>query len=120
MPNFELTDSETRSILIDPLPEKAGRFLGNRTQVNPEIPVDGDCAEPWNGVTAGLGDTLKGLLIRTHDPHLDHLRKPRNTTQQQSAKISTRSDRRHGDTLDLVFQNWRQAVRDRGAGRKWR
>jgi type I site-specific restriction endonuclease len=51
MPNFELTDSDTRPILIDPLPEKAGRVLGNRTQVNPEIPVDGYCAELWNGVT---------------------------------------------------------------------
>ena len=37
--------------MIDPALTKAGWNLGNRSQVRFEIPVDGEDAEPWNGVT---------------------------------------------------------------------
>ncbi len=51
MSDFELNESETRALLVDPYLEKAGWKLGDRTQVLREIPVDGYDAEPWNGVT---------------------------------------------------------------------
>jgi len=51
MSDFELNESETRALLIDPWITKAGWNLGDRTQVIREIPVDGYNAEPWNGVT---------------------------------------------------------------------
>jgi type I restriction enzyme R subunit len=46
-----LSESKTRSTLIDPALRAAGWRLNDRTQVQFEIPVDGYDAEPWNGVT---------------------------------------------------------------------
>lgn len=51
MSSWNLNESETRALLIDPQLEKRGWKLGDRTQVLREIPVDGYDAEPWNGVT---------------------------------------------------------------------
>ncbi len=51
MPDWNISESETRALLIDPQLEKVGWKLGDRTQVVREIPVDGYNAEPWNGVT---------------------------------------------------------------------
>ena len=49
MRNFR--ESTTRERLIDPALERAGWNLQNRSQVRFEIPVDGEDAEPWNGIT---------------------------------------------------------------------
>jgi len=46
-----MTESKTRSGLIDPQLQAAGWRLNDRSQVRFEIPVDGYDAEPWNGVT---------------------------------------------------------------------
>jgi type I restriction enzyme, R subunit len=46
-----LTESKTRSTLIDPALRAAAWRLDDRSQVRFEIPVDGYDAEPWNGVT---------------------------------------------------------------------
>jgi type I restriction enzyme, R subunit len=46
-----ITESKTRSTLIDPQLQAAGWRLNDRSQVRFEIPVDGYDAEPWNGVT---------------------------------------------------------------------
>jgi type I restriction enzyme, R subunit len=51
MSDFELNESETRALLVDPWLEKAGWRFNDRTQISREIPVDGYDAEPWNGVT---------------------------------------------------------------------
>lgn len=44
-------EAKTRKELIDPAIARAGWVLTDRTQVGFEIPVDGETAEPWNGVT---------------------------------------------------------------------
>lgn len=44
-------EAKTRKDLIDPAIAKAGWNLADRTQVGFEIPVDGEDAAPWNGVT---------------------------------------------------------------------
>jgi type I restriction enzyme, R subunit len=46
-----ISESETRSTLIDPQLQAAGWRLSDRSLVRFEIPVDGYDAEPWNGVT---------------------------------------------------------------------
>ncbi|MBI5651441.1 MAG: DEAD/DEAH box helicase family protein [Chloroflexi bacterium] len=46
-----LSEAQTRENKIDPALSKAGWNLANRSQVRFEIPVDGENAEPWNGVT---------------------------------------------------------------------
>jgi type I restriction enzyme, R subunit len=46
-----LSESATRSLLIDPQLRAAGWRLDDRSQVRFEIPVDGYDAEPWNGIT---------------------------------------------------------------------
>jgi type I restriction enzyme R subunit len=48
---MSLSESKTRSTLIDPALRAAGWRLNDRSQVQFEIPVDGYDAEPWNGVT---------------------------------------------------------------------
>src|SRR6266480_718296 len=49
--SMELTESQTRALLINPLLVNAEWKLSDRTQVGFEIPVDGYDAEPWNGIT---------------------------------------------------------------------
>ena len=63
MPDFELNESETRSTLINPLPEKAGWVSGDRTQAMREIPVDGYNTEPRNGVTNYCHDHAGGTVL---------------------------------------------------------
>lgn len=46
-----LKESTTRERLIDPALQRAGWDLRNRSQIKFEIPVDGENAEPWNGIT---------------------------------------------------------------------
>jgi type I site-specific restriction endonuclease len=48
---MSLSESKTRTTLIDPALRSAGWRLNDRSQVRFEIPVDGYDAEPWNGVT---------------------------------------------------------------------
>ncbi len=73
----QLRESETRTSLIDPALTKAGWNLLNRSQVRFEIPVEGEDAEPWNGVTDYSLYRPNGEIIavveakRTiHDPRL--------------------------------------------------
>src|SRR6266480_2052996 len=49
--SMELTESQTRALLINPLLVNAEWKLSDRTQVGFEISVDGYDAEPWNGIT---------------------------------------------------------------------
>ena len=72
-----LRESETRKSLIDPALTKAGWNLANRSQVKFEISVDGEDAEPWNGVTDYSLYRANGEIIAvveakrmTHDPRL--------------------------------------------------
>jgi len=37
--------------MIDPQLEKAGWYLRDHSRVKTEIPVDGNDAEPWNGIS---------------------------------------------------------------------
>ena len=46
-----ISESKTRSTLIDPQLHAAGWRLADRSVVRFEIPVDGYNAEPWNGIT---------------------------------------------------------------------
>ena len=48
---MSISESTTRSTLIDPQLQAAGWRLDDRSLVRFEIPVDGYDAEPWNGVT---------------------------------------------------------------------
>lgn len=45
------TEAHTRLLQIDPQLRAADWKLNDRTQVRREVPVDGDDAQPWNGVT---------------------------------------------------------------------
>ena len=72
-----LNEATTRRDLIDPALAKAGWNLGNRSQVRFEIPVDGENAEPWNGITDYSLYRPNGEIIAvveakrmTHDPRL--------------------------------------------------
>ena len=72
-----LSEAATRRNLIDPVLSKAGWNLGNRSQVRFEIPVDGEDAEPWNGITDYSLYRPNGEIIAvveakrmTHDPRL--------------------------------------------------
>ena len=72
-----LSEAKTREEKIDPALAKAGWNLGNRSQVRFEIPVDGEEAEPWNGVTDYSLYRPNGEIIAvveakrmTHDPRL--------------------------------------------------
>lgn len=58
-----LTESKTRSTLIDPQLREAGWRLHDRSQVRFEIPVDGYDAEPWNGVTDYCLYDSSGLVL---------------------------------------------------------
>jgi len=69
------SEAITRRKLIDPALTKAGWNLGNRSQVRFEIPVDGEDAEPWNGITDYSLYRPNGEVIvvveakrQTHDP----------------------------------------------------
>ena len=48
---MELSESRTRSLLINPQLKAADWPLRDRSLVKFEVPVDGYDAEPWNGVT---------------------------------------------------------------------
>ena len=48
---MELTESQTRSLLINPQLLAAGWKLSDRTQVRFEVPVVGYDPTPWNGIT---------------------------------------------------------------------
>ena len=48
---MELSESQTRALLINPLLVNAEWKLSDRTQVGFEIPVDGYDPKPWNGIT---------------------------------------------------------------------
>ena len=48
---MELTESQTRSLLINPQLVTAGWKLSDRTQVCFEVPVAGYDPSPWNGIT---------------------------------------------------------------------
>jgi type I restriction enzyme, R subunit len=48
---MELTESQTRSLLINPQLLAAGWKLSDRTQVRFEVPVVGYDPAPWNGIT---------------------------------------------------------------------
>jgi type I restriction enzyme, R subunit len=72
-----INEAKTRYLLIDPALTKAGWNLANRSQVRFEIPVDGEDAEPWNGVTDYSLYLPNGEIIavveakrQTHDPRL--------------------------------------------------
>ncbi len=72
-----LSEAKTRENLIDPALARAGWNLGNRSQVRFEIPVDGENAEPWNGVTDYALYQPNGEIIavveakrQVHDPRL--------------------------------------------------
>jgi type I site-specific restriction endonuclease len=72
-----LREAATRQNLIDPALTKAGWNLANRAQVRFEIPVDGEDAEPWNGITDYSLYRPNGEIIAvveakrmTHDPRL--------------------------------------------------
>lgn len=56
-------ESRTRKELIDLQLAKAGWKIEDRNQVKLEIPVDGEDAEPWNGVTDYCLYNLKGEVI---------------------------------------------------------
>src|SRR5687767_4772081 len=47
----ELSESQTRALLINPLLTNAEWKLSDRTQVGFEIPVAGYDPNPWNGIT---------------------------------------------------------------------
>src|ERR1039457_6946788 len=47
----QLSESETRYTLIDPMVVKAGWNLADRRQIAFEVPVDGYDASPINGIT---------------------------------------------------------------------
>ena len=48
---MELTESQTRSLLINPQLVATGWKLSDRTQVRFEVPVVGYDPTPWNGIT---------------------------------------------------------------------
>ncbi len=47
----KFSEASTRKEMIDPQLEHAGWYLRDHSKVKEEIPVDGETAEPWNGVT---------------------------------------------------------------------
>ncbi|MBE0672133.1 MAG: DEAD/DEAH box helicase family protein [Anaerolineales bacterium] len=47
----KISEERTRKEMIDPQLERAGWYLRDHSKVKEEIPVDGETAEPWNGVT---------------------------------------------------------------------
>ena len=47
----QISEEATRKEMIDPQLGKAGWYLRDHSKVKTEIPVDGENAEPWNGVT---------------------------------------------------------------------
>ncbi|MBI4321721.1 MAG: DEAD/DEAH box helicase family protein [Chloroflexi bacterium] len=71
------SEAKTRRDKIDPQVSKAGWNLANRSRVKFEIPVDGEDAEPWNGITDYALCRENGEVIAiveakrtTHDPRL--------------------------------------------------
>ncbi len=73
----KLSEAKTRENLIDPALTRAGWNLANRSQVRFEIPVDGEDAEPWNGITDYSLYRPNGEILavveakrQTHDPRL--------------------------------------------------
>lgn len=70
-------EAKTRKELIDPAIAKAGWDLTDQTQVGFEIPVDGEDAAPWNGITDYVlrrdnGDVLAVIEAKksTFEPRL--------------------------------------------------
>lgn len=95
-----LNEARTREQKIDPALSKAGWNLGNRSQVRFEIPVDGEDAEPWNGVTDYSLYRPNGEIIAvveakrmTHDPRL----------AQQQAEHYVTEITRHQSFAPFVF-----------------
>ncbi|MBI4790897.1 MAG: DEAD/DEAH box helicase family protein [Chloroflexi bacterium] len=95
-----LNEAQTRENKIDPALAKAGWNLGNRSQVRFEIPVDGENAEPWNGVTDYCLYRPNGEIVAvveakrmTHDPRL---------AQQQAEHYATEIAK-HQDFTPFVF-----------------
>ena len=74
---LHLNEAMTRINKIQPALVKADWNLANRSQVRFEVPVDGENAEPWNGVTDYSLYRPNGEIIAvveakrmTHDPRL--------------------------------------------------
>lgn len=98
-----LREAETRERLIDPLLERAGWNLQNRSQVRFEIPVDGEDAEPWNGITdyslyRPNGDIIAVVEAKrtTHDARL---------AQQQAEHYATEIAKRQSFTPFVFLSN---------------
>lgn len=98
-----LRESATRERLIDPALERADWDLRNRSLVRFEIPVDGEDAEPWNGITDYSLYRPNGEIIAiveakrtTHDPRL---------AQQQAEHYVTEISKRQSFTPFAFLSN---------------
>jgi hypothetical protein len=60
----QISEERTRKEMIDPQLERAGWYLRDHSKVKIEIPVDGDDAESWNGVSDYCLYREKGEVLK--------------------------------------------------------